>query len=134
MPTSRRILVVDDEPAIRTVLVQSLCDEGFDVAEAHNGQEALELARQALPDVILLDLSMPVMDGTTFLAESGSTDELTDIPLIVLSAEPGLADLEAGPRVRDKLAQPFDMDVLLVLVEQVLAHPEPPPDTPTVGA
>ena len=75
------ILVVDDEQLIRWSLVSRLTDEGYHVLEATNGQEGLELALDHVPDVVLLDISMPVLDGFG-LAAALRADERTRLSLI----------------------------------------------------
>src|SRR5207245_3461784 len=80
----KRVLVVDDDPDIRELLFTALEDEGFEVVPAANGQEALAIIRTFHPDVIILDLMMPVMDGWQFVKEMRARDE--DIPLVLLSA------------------------------------------------
>src|SRR2546429_8406175 len=84
----KRVLVVDDDPDIRELLFTALEDEGFEVVPAGNGQEALAIIETFRPDVIVLDLMMPVMDGWQFAAELPARDE--DIPTILLSPAPDL--------------------------------------------
>lgn len=67
MPSGCRILVVEDHPGDRAQAVQALAQDGHDVVEAENGLQALERVGERLPDVVVLDLMMPVMDGATFL-------------------------------------------------------------------
>ena len=80
----KRVLVVDDDPDIRELLFTALEDEGFEVVPAGNGEEALAIIKTFRPDVIVLDLMMPVMDGWQFAAELRNRDE--DIPIVLLSA------------------------------------------------
>lgn len=68
---TRKILVVDDKPELRTLLKSYLAQEGFDVATAADGREALFVARQEKPDLIILDLMMPEMGGYEFLQSMG---------------------------------------------------------------
>ena len=87
-----KVLVVDDERNVRELLVDTLVDSGYEVVEAENGAEALELARHEWPDVILLDVMMPVMDGFEVLRslkESTGTESIPVILLTVLSAAKG---------------------------------------------
>jgi CheY-like chemotaxis protein len=67
MSLARRVLVVEDEAALRDVLAEYLRTEGFDVDLAVNGVEALRTARQSTPDVLILDVNMPVLDGVAVL-------------------------------------------------------------------
>jgi len=88
------ILVVDDDPDARARLRTVLTRNGWTVSEASNGKEALEVVATAPPQLILLDLTMPVMDGFTFLHELRARPGCTDIPVVVLTAR----DLDADER------------------------------------
>ena len=84
---TRSILLVDDDDDMRTALTQFLADEGFAVHTARNGREALtRLGEIEPPGLILLDLMMPVMDGSQFLAERRSDPRLSRIPVVIMSA------------------------------------------------
>lgn len=112
-----RVLVVDDDASIRRLLVAALKREGYSLIEASNGREALDCMRAARPDVVLLDLMMPVLSGWDVLRERKEDDELRRIPVIVVSAnrEPELAAaITAG--VCAFLPKPFDINVLSALV------------------
>jgi signal transduction histidine kinase len=87
-PTGIRMLLVEDDTSIRLALTDMLEDEGFAVTTANNGREALDELRQGpTPDVILLDLMMPVMDGWEFRVEQRSDPMLAGIPLLAMSAD-----------------------------------------------
>jgi PAS domain S-box-containing protein len=91
-----RVLIVDDDSALREIYADALRDEGLDIRVAANGQQALEeLERGPRPDVIFLDLMMPVMDGATFRSEQQRRAELADIPVVLMSAA---ADAEQQAR------------------------------------
>lgn len=109
-----RILVVEDDGPIRNLLVLSLLDEGFETTQAANGLEALDVVDQATPDLIVLDLAMPVMDGRTFyhrLRESGARE----IPVIVVSAVGAKrAQRELGAEAA--FDKPFDTDDIVAEV------------------
>jgi DNA-binding response OmpR family regulator len=118
----RRVLVVDDDASIQGFLAEALADEGYDVRTAGNGREALAVLREWHPDLILLDLMMPEMDGWVFRAEQRDTPAVSDVPVIVLSAT---RDLMA--RVRDLapvqvFAKPFDLEELLGTIDQATAR------------
>ncbi len=116
-----RILVVEDDVAIRRLAHDLLSDEGYEVATACTGQEALDLLAEwypECPDLILLDLMMPVMDGETFYRHLPS--EARSIPILVLSGSRGAR--EAAMRLGAAIIQkPFDLDDLLQRVESMLA-------------
>jgi two-component system, chemotaxis family, chemotaxis protein CheY len=107
-----RILVVDDDESIRQIVRLCLSDEGYEVFEASNGEEALEALSTFRPSLILLDLRMPVMDGWEFARRYGTLPG-PHVPIVAfvaaLNAEQECADLDAA----GILAKPFDLDELL---------------------
>ena len=114
-----QVLVVDDDPGLRAVMSDLLTIEGYTVATADNGAAALEQVRRARPDLILLDLMMPVMDGWTFARQCLADPVGQGVPIVVVSASRGtkavLQDL-ADTDVRAVIDKPFDVDELLALV------------------
>jgi CheY-like chemotaxis protein len=116
-----QILVVEDDDAIRELVSEVLRDDGYDVREAANGVEALAQVREERPDLIVLDLMMPVMDGWSFVKECHRESVCTDVPIVVTSAShdlPRTTELLQSFGVRTCLAKPFDVDGLLALVER----------------
>jgi CheY-like chemotaxis protein len=116
-----QILVVEDDEAIRGLVSDVLRDDGYTVREASNGIEALEQLRRGKPDLIVLDLMMPVMDGWAFVEECRIKQYCEDVPIIVTSAShdlPRTAERLRDFGVRTCLAKPFDVDGLLALVER----------------
>jgi len=115
--TQTRVLVVDDDRAIRGFVAEVLEDEGYEVRTAGNGCEALEVSRIWTPDLIVLDLMMPIMDGWTFRARQRGLDALSKVPVVVTSAAASLrADRDAlDPCVL--LPKPFAIDDLLGAVQ-----------------
>jgi len=104
------ILIVDDEPAGRQTLESILEGQGYQLEMAENGQEALEKASQLLPDVILLDVMMPVMDGFEVCKRIRNDPALAEIPIIMLTAlddrQSFLKGLESG--ADDYITKPYD--------------------------
>ena len=115
------ILVVEDDDAIRGLVSDVLRDDGYRVGEASNGAEALDYVHRHRPDLIVLDLMMPVMDGWTFVGECRRKPGCRDVPIVVTSASYDLSRTAERLRsfgVRTCLAKPFDVDGLLALVER----------------
>ena len=114
-PTARprQVLVVDDEPVIRDVLGEALRSAGYNVTTASNGRAALAVLDGVTPDVIVLDLMMPVMDGFAFRARQLLSARLAGIPVIVLSATYQLESVAKALRAHALLTKPFDLDVVL---------------------
>jgi len=116
-----QILVVEDDDAIRELVSDVLRDDGYEVREATNGAEALGRIQDERPDLIVLDLMMPVMDGWTFVEKCHGQEHCNDVPIIVTSAShdlPRTAERLRSFGVRTCLAKPFDVDGLLALVER----------------
>jgi CheY-like chemotaxis protein len=117
---TKRILVVDDEPGVRRLLSDLFAGEGYLVCEAADGARALEHLAVFRPDVVVLDLTMPVMSGFKFAEECLRLDGSRELPIIAVTAEDtrtAKAQLD-GLGVRVCLAKPFDIDELLSLVAQ----------------
>jgi DNA-binding response OmpR family regulator len=121
MPTKKKILLVDDERGILKVLSIKLRVSGYDVVTAAGGQEALELIDSASPDVMLLDVIMPGVDGFEVLRKLRPTSQL---PVIVYSARPSNMQEALRLGANDFLAKPFDVDDLVKRIELLLDHKE----------
>jgi DNA-binding response OmpR family regulator len=105
-----RVLVVDDEAEIRELCRVNLEFEGFDVVEAKNGSEAIELARRVRPDLVFLDLMMPGVDGWDVLHALKTDDDLASIPVILLTAKSGEEDQMRGWQegILEYVSKPFN--------------------------
>ena len=114
-----RVLIVDDHDAIRTMLITVLEAAGYDARGAIDGADALKVLGQWRPDVILLDLQMPEMNGWHFLERKATAPGLSTIPVIVVTAAP-LRDVPAAERlgIRAVVSKPHDVGLLRTLVEQ----------------
>jgi DNA-binding response OmpR family regulator len=118
------VLVVDDDPVIQKLLQVNFEMEGYDVVIAGDGEEGLSLAREERPDLVLLDVMMPKMNGLD-VAAALRADELTEgIPIIMLSAKAQASDVQAGLDlgVNDYVTKPFDPLELLDRVGALLAR------------
>lgn len=122
--SSAKILVVDDAPQVRRVLKTTLTAEGYTIFEARNGSEALESFRAGAPDIILLDVNMPVMDGLETCREIRRT---SDVPIIMLTVRDAERDkvlaLDAG--ADDYVVKPFGMQELLARIRVALRRTLP---------
>jgi CheY-like chemotaxis protein len=121
MAKTRHILLVEDDFAIRETVAEVLTGEGFEVTCAANGADALIRLdeSQYRPDVILLDLMMPVMDGWEFRLAQRRDPRIASIPVIVLSAGAGMEAKLANLAPSAFLPKPFELDHLLSTVERV---------------
>jgi two-component system cell cycle response regulator len=112
------VLIADDSLVIRAVVRAGLEEEGYRVVEAVDGVAALEKCGQEAPDVILLDIEMPGLDGRQVLARLKGDAALKDIPVVFLTVRAGIADVVAGLRggAQDYLKKPFDAGELVARV------------------
>ena len=120
-----RIVVADDDPDIRRLIVYALGRRGYTVFEASDGELALALVQQELPDLVVLDVMMPGLTGLA-VAEVMTCDPSTAaIPIIILSAKGQVAEVEAGldSGARAYLVKPFAPRALAAEVERALAPP-----------
>ena len=121
------ILVVDDNPPLRYALGRTLRQHGFDVVEAATGEDALKLSATEHPDLVLLDVNLPDMDGTTVLREIRTDPALADLAVIGLSADATQDQvqrlIQAG--ADDYVTKPVDFDILLEAIRRLSAAREP---------
>jgi DNA-binding response OmpR family regulator len=118
MPEPLKILVVDDEAAIRGLLIDVLRDEHYVVVTAANGRVAVEVAAREQPDLILIDMMMPELDGPGAIRRVRELPGLVDVPIVVMSAGDGVlpADIIAAARI----SKPFHLDHVLAVVSEAL--------------
>jgi two-component system response regulator MprA len=126
MSEAPRILVVDDDPKIRTVVRRGLAYEGYRVVEAASGEEGLEKAREHLPDLIVLDIMLPGIDGLEVTRRLRSSGE--ELAILMLTARDDVKDrvvgLETG--ADDYLVKPFSFEELLARVRALLRRRSAP--------
>ncbi|MCK5428591.1 MAG: response regulator transcription factor, partial [Anaerolineales bacterium] len=120
---AKKILVVDDKKELRTLLKQYLSQEGFEVVSAGDGREALFIARQEKPDLIILDLMMPEMGGYEFMR---TYNREVDTPTIILTAKLEESDKVLGLELGadDYVTKPFSMNELTARIRAVLRRSE----------
>ncbi len=117
-----KILVVDDEEHIRRILKFQLEKNGYDVVTAENGDVALQLIRRETPDLLLLDLMMPKIDGFEVCKRIRQNCQTSQIPIIMLTAKSDLPDKIKGLKdgANDYLVKPYSNEELLLRVQNVL--------------
>jgi two-component system cell cycle response regulator len=129
MPT--KILTVDDSRTIRLIVTKAFRTYDCVICEAGNGEEGLAAAAREKPDLIFLDVTMPIMDGVTMLTNLKSNPDLKAIPVIMLTAESGRENVLhiAKLGVRDYLVKPFKEDQLLEKAGRVVTLQKKPAAT-----
>lgn len=120
----KRILIVDDQKMIRKLVNMSLSEQGFEIIEAENGEQAVQLINKESPDLVILDIMMPgEVDGLGVCHIIKNTDELKHIVVLFLTAKGQKIDLEEGKEAGadDYLLKPFSPQNLLTKVKQHLS-------------
>lgn len=117
-----RILIAEDERDIRDLVEFTLKYAGHEVFKASNGQEAVELTAQVMPDLILMDVRMPKMTGYEACRVLKATDEVSDIPVVFLSAKGQDVEMKTGLEAGaiDYILKPFAPDELARRVSEIL--------------
>ena len=117
------VIVADDDDVLRSLLVLNLEAEGMQVHEAENGAKALQFALTHRPDLMVLDVMMPVHDGLKVLRALKDEPTTAGIPVVLLTARAGEEDIEEGWQAGADyyITKPFHMDELLGLVNEVTA-------------
>ena len=114
----KQVLVAEDDPAIRSLVEDALTDAGYGVTAVADGQAALDSCRKRVPDLILLDLSMPVLDGFEFLKRRDSDCRA---PVIVMSAAFRISQIGPEMHADGFIEKPFDLGRLIAIVESCAA-------------
>jgi DNA-binding response OmpR family regulator len=121
-----RILVVDDDPTIRSVLEALLEDEGFTPVMAANGRQAVEIVESNPPELVLMDLMMPVMSGVEAVRSLKSNPVTASIPIIAMSAGFILRESIDDLLADSIISKPFDLDALIANIHASLRRATPP--------
>jgi CheY-like chemotaxis protein len=129
-----RVLVVDDSATIRSLIAINLWLAGYDVIEARNGQECLDLVESTQPDVITLDVAMPGLDGFSTVGRLRADAATAGVPIVLVTALAQAQDLQRGAAlgVDAYITKPFD-PAHLVEVVRSLASADVAPDPDTIG-
>jgi DNA-binding response OmpR family regulator len=116
------VLIVDDDQMLRDMLHDFLDDVGYQTMTASDGAAGLDMLGQAAPDLVLLDVSMPVMDGLTFLRRRREERCRLTVPIVVMSAQHhGAEARQLG--AQQFVSKPFDLDELLGVIDRCLHAP-----------
>lgn len=113
------IMVIDDDPGIQMALGAILEDEGHEVLIAGDGIEALAMLAGPLPDLILLDIMMPQLDGVALLAELEARQMARGVPIVVLTADRQMTVGRLPTPPADYITKPFELEELIEVVERL---------------
>jgi CheY-like chemotaxis protein len=115
----KKVLVVDDNEGTVGWMKQILEKEGFEVIAAYNGQEGYQKAQETIPDAILLDIMMPIMDGYTMNQRLKENPYTQHIPVIVISALSGMRETGKEAPIQGYMVKPVSSKVLLFKLDEV---------------
>ncbi len=115
----KKILVIDDDAAMVAAVQARLEANGYSVISASHGEEGLEKAKSECPDLIILDVVMPTMDGYTFVRELRKTPIANEIPVVILSGRDKMKDLFELEGINDFLLKPYQGQDLLNKIEEL---------------
>ena len=118
-----RILVVEDDPDLRTIVRLQLSASGYQICEACNGAEGFKAIQEDIPDCVILDLMMPVMDGFGFLKRARSVMALQDVPILILTASEDERNRVRGFQYQADayMSKPYDLQELTSEVDRLCA-------------
>jgi CheY-like chemotaxis protein len=117
----KTVLVVDDEPVLRAIVREILHEEGYAVIEAPDGRVMLEMMAKERPDLVLMDVMMPGIDGREAYRQLRLHPEHRDVPVVMMSA--GVRPIKLDPSIAGFMAKPFDISQLVELVVRLIGHP-----------
>ena len=118
---AKKILLIDDDPTLIKLVQPFLESHGFAVTAANDGEEGIEQLKSIRPDLIILDVQMPRMNGYTFIFEMKKLTGSKSIPIIVLTAKEGMAEIFKIEGVKEYVTKPFKPDALLSHINKHLA-------------
>ena len=118
----KKILVTEDSPTVAAIIKSALTDEGYSVILAEDGKAALDAAKKEKPDLIVMDLMLPKLDGYKVCAMLKFDRNFVDTPIIILTARSADADKQMGQEVHADayITKPFEPQVLLAKVKELL--------------
>ncbi len=127
---ANKILIVDDEPQIVSLIKSRLEANHYEVLTASDGEEGLQKFEDEKPDVIILDIGMPKVDGYTFVLRLKQMPDVKTLPIIILTARAKMQDLFKIEGVKDYLLKPFKAEELLEKIKQHIGSAQ---DTPSAS-
>lgn len=116
---AKKILVTDDDRDLVEALNTRFKSEGYEVVTAYNGEECLRKAKENCPDLIIMDVAMPVMDGYTVVTKMKEDEDLSHIPVIILTGKDQMEEIFMVEGVKEYVVKPFDFKDLTGMVKKI---------------
>jgi DNA-binding response OmpR family regulator len=117
---AKKVLLIDDDPTLVKVVKPYLESHDYVVSIASDGEEGIQKTQKERPDLIVLDVQMPRMNGYTFIFELKKVSGMKAVPIIVLTAKEGMAEIFKVEGVKDYITKPFKPEVLLTAIKKYL--------------
>jgi len=115
----KKILIVDDQKEMVEAMKMRFENDGFEVVEAYNGEECIQKAKEELPDLIIMDVAMPGMDGYEAVREMKKEETIKNIPIFMLTGKDQMEDIFRMEGVQEYIVKPFDYEVLTGLIKKL---------------
>jgi len=115
----KKILIADDQKELVEAMKIRFENDGYEVIEAYNGEECLEKAKKELPDLIIMDVAMPQMDGFEAVREIKGDEVIKHIPIFMLTGKDQMEDIFRMEGVQEYIVKPFDYEALSGLVQKL---------------
>ena len=119
---AKKILVADDQKELVEVLKLRFENDGYEVVEAYTGEECLEKAKKELPDLIIMDVAMPQMDGYEAVREIKGDEATKHIPIFMLTGKDQMEDIFRMEGVQEYIVKPFDFEALSGMVQKLFGE------------
>jgi len=117
----KRILIVDDAQFMRLRCARLLSEQGYEIAEAQNGREAVEVYQAVKPDAVLMDITMPELDGLAALRQIKQVDPNARVAMLTALGQQGIVMEAIKSGARDFIVKPFEADRVLAAVQRILS-------------
>ena len=117
---AKQILIIDDDPTLLKMLQSFLESHGYEVVTANDGEQGLQQIKANVPDLILLDVQMPKMNGYTFVVELKKQTAMKAVPIVVLTAKEGMAEIFKVEGVKEYMTKPFHPQKILEAVQKYI--------------
>ncbi|MCR4337096.1 MAG: response regulator transcription factor [Candidatus Omnitrophica bacterium] len=118
----KKVLIIDDEADLVELLKARLEQHQYEISTAFNGEEGFQVLEKVRPDLIILDVAMPKVDGYMFVQQFKQRENLQGIPILILTAKNTLHELFEAEGFYDYLVKPFEAEILLARIEELIGR------------